>query len=53
MKYCEAASDLFILIDDPYDNGRICYKNKYNFFERKDLMRIIEEIGRASCRERV
>lgn len=43
MGYCEAAADRFELIADPYNNKRICYKNKYDFFERLDLIRIMED----------
>lgn len=43
MEYCKAAANRFELINDPYNNKRICFKCKYNFFERLDLTRIIED----------
>ena len=43
MGYCQAASDRFVLIDDPYGNGRICYKNKYDIWERLDLCQIVRD----------
>ena len=43
MNYCEAACDKFTLIDDPYNNGRICYRANSHFLERLDLKRILED----------
>lgn len=43
MNYCQAASDRFVLIDDPHGCNRICYRNKYDLFERLDLQRIMKD----------
>ena len=43
MNYCMAASDRFERIADPYKQGRICFRNRHEFFERYDLQRILED----------
>lgn len=45
MNYCIAAADRFEAIADPYNNGRICYKSRNNFFERLDMTRILEDLN--------
>ena len=43
MNYCIAAADRFEAIPDPYKQGRNCFRNKHEFFERYDLQRILED----------
>jgi hypothetical protein len=43
MKYCIAACDRFIKIDDPYKHNRICFEIKHKLLERYDLIRISED----------